>query len=159
MWWGCLLEISICDCVSQTPNVKGADGLVIWWIQSGHSWGPFQQLVGHWVVNAIVTVLYVLVSKRVIRIGGLLVPEMINKMIQNEEKSNRNNYELCTYVWKRKPKSTGTIHFIQFVTFCWLTCRDTPPLSYTLPSPRRSRCEVCFSCNMGWSWPVSATYH
>ena len=31
------LEITICDSISQAANVEGADGLVLWWIQSGHS--------------------------------------------------------------------------------------------------------------------------
>lgn len=32
-----LLEISICDSISQAPYVEGADRLVLWWVQSGHS--------------------------------------------------------------------------------------------------------------------------
>lgn len=68
-----LLEISICNSISQTPYVEGGDGLVLWWVQSGHGRGSLQQLISHWIVDTIITVLYVLVSKWVIRICGLLV--------------------------------------------------------------------------------------
>lgn len=40
-----------------------------------------------------------------------------------------------------------------------LTCRDTPLLSYTLPSPRRSRYGVCCVCSMAWLVPASAACH
>ena len=68
-----LLEISICDSISQTPYVEGGDGLVLWWVQSGHGRGPLQQLVSYWIIDTIITVLYVLVSKWIIGICGLLV--------------------------------------------------------------------------------------
>lgn len=89
-----LLEIPICDGISQSSNVERADGLVLWGIQSGHSGGSFQQLVSHRIIDAIVTVLNVLVSKRVIRICGLLMP--VKNMTKNRKNCTKLN---CTNVY------------------------------------------------------------
>lgn len=75
----CLLEIAICDGIAQSTNVEGADRFVLWGIQSRHSGGPFQKLVSHRIIDTIVTVLDVLVGKRIIRICGLFVPAKIIK--------------------------------------------------------------------------------
>lgn len=69
-----LLEIAICDGIAQSTNVEGADGFVFRGIQSRHGGGTFQKLVSHRIINTIVTVLNVLVGKRIIRICWLLMP-------------------------------------------------------------------------------------
>lgn len=78
-----LLEISISDSITKTPYVEGADGLVLRWVQAGHGRGPLQQLVSNWIIDTIITVLYVLVGKWVIRICGLLMPVTREMFINN----------------------------------------------------------------------------
>lgn len=72
-----LPELRVCNIFSQPSDVECGDGLVLRYVQSGHGGGPRQEFVSHRIINAIVTVLNVLISQRVIWIGGLLMPVIL----------------------------------------------------------------------------------
>ena len=79
-----LPELRICNVFSQPPNIERGDGLVLRYVQSGHSGGPLQEFISHRIINAIVTVLNVLISQRVIWIGGLFMPVISKQCISTQ---------------------------------------------------------------------------
>lgn len=83
LFCSCSPELGVCDGITQTPYVEGGDSFVLRWVQPGHGRGSLQQFISYWIIDAIVTVLNVLICQWIIRICGFLVPDEDTKNMEN----------------------------------------------------------------------------
>ena len=66
-------DVVVSGGVIQAPDIERGDHPVLRGVQVRHGLGPLEDLVRHRVIDAIVSVLHVLLTQRVVRVGGLLV--------------------------------------------------------------------------------------
>ena len=67
-------DVIFCGGVVQAPDIECGDQPVLRGVQVRHGLGPLEDLVRHGVIDAIISVLHVLLTQRVVRVRGLLVP-------------------------------------------------------------------------------------
>ena len=67
-------DVIVSGGVIQAPDIERGDQPVLRGVQVRHGLGPLEDLVRHRVIDAVVSVLHVLLTQRVVRVGGLLVP-------------------------------------------------------------------------------------